>query len=139
MGTAATPDFTENLVERELTPEQRGTLDRDGFVEVNCDYGDEPYTITRALIEDGKKNLLLHKAIPITCPVRLIHGMLDQDVTWATALKLSQILETPDVKIQLVKKGDHRLSEPHDLARLCAGRWMDCWRVSGLREEANIP
>jgi len=119
VGTAAAADFTENLIDRDMTPEQREAIRRDGFVKVACDYGDEPYTITAALIEDGRKHLLLDKPIGLACPVRLIQGMKDPDVPWETALKLSAMLESTDVEIQLVKEGDHRLSEEHDLDRLC--------------------
>lgn len=118
LGIAAAPDFTEDLIDKELTQKQRQIMKRDGFVEVPSDYDDGPYTITQALIDDGADNLLLEKAIPLTMPVRLIQGMQDNDVPWETALRLQEALESQDVEITFVKQGDHRLSEPHDLARL---------------------
>jgi len=120
VGTAAAADFTEDLIARGLSAEQREAFEQDGFVKIACDYGDAPYTITAALIEDGRKHLLLRGPIRLTCPVRFIQGMKDPDVPWETALKLSQLLESPDVEIQLVKEGGHRLSEEQDLARLTA-------------------
>ena len=36
----------------------------------------------------------------------------------ALALRLSERLRSDDVEVQLVKTGDHRLSEPDDLVRL---------------------
>jgi hypothetical protein len=44
--------------------------------------------------------------------------MRDEDVPWQTALSLAERIESKDVDVTLVKDGDHRLSEPHDLARL---------------------
>ena len=118
IGLAAAPDFTEDLIARELTDAQREAMARDGFVQVACDYDDEPYTITQNLIDDGRINLLLGADIPLNLPVRLIQGLKDKDVPWATALKLQERLTSTDVEVTLVKDGDHRLSEPVDLKRL---------------------
>ncbi len=118
VGIAAAPDFTEDLMWAEFSPEIRAEIENKGRYEQPTDYGDEPYTITRDLIEEGRKNLLLRAPIPIRCPVRLLQGMRDEDVPWKTALRLTDALESEDVEVTLVKKGDHRLSEPEDLARL---------------------
>ncbi len=117
LGIAAAPDFTEDLMDGELTQEQRETMEREGRVEIPTDY-DDPYVITKALIEDGRNNLLLRSPIALTCPVRLIQGMKDTDVPWKTALAIQDRLTGGDVEVTLVKDGDHRLSEPEDLARL---------------------
>ncbi len=85
---------------------------------VPSDYDDEPYAITRALIEDGRRHLLLGAPIPIRCPVRLIQGMADTAVPWRTALTLAGRLESGDVELTLIKSADHRLSTPPDLNRL---------------------
>jgi pimeloyl-ACP methyl ester carboxylesterase len=119
LGLAAAPDFTEDLIESELTGEQRQIMARDGFVEIPCDYDDgEPYTITQKLIDDGRNNLLLGGDIALAQPVRLIQGLKDNDVPWETALKLQEKLLSRDVEVTLIKDGDHRLSEPADLKRL---------------------
>jgi len=119
LGPAAAPDFTEDLMWQELTADQRGVLDAQGRVDIPNDYDPlEPCVITKKLIEDGKNNLLLCDPLNIQVPVRLIQGLQDADVPWATALKLQDALVTNDVEIQFVKSGDHRLSESQDLARL---------------------
>ena len=124
IGIAAAPDFTEDIVERHFDDAQRRTLLEDGAVRIPSDYGQgEPYTITRALIEDGRDNLLLNDDIAVDCPVRLLQGMKDADVPWRTALAVAQKLTGDDVEVILVKEGDHRLSEPADLRRL--GRVLD--------------
>jgi hypothetical protein len=46
--------------------------------------------------------------------------MRDPDVPWQTSLRLAERLRSGDVEVTLVKAGEHRLSEPHDLDRLCA-------------------
>ncbi|MDP6109097.1 MAG: alpha/beta hydrolase, partial [Rhodospirillales bacterium] len=62
--------------------------------------------------------LVLRQEIPLDCPVRLLHGMGDISVPWETALRIQEKLRSDDVKVILIKEGDHRLSEEHDLARL---------------------
>lgn len=118
LGLAAAPDFTEDLIWDAFSDEQRTAMARDGRVEIpNC-YDEEPYHITKQLIEDGRSQLLLRDPINLTVPVRLIQGMVDEDVPWQTALRLADALVTDDVEVQLVKNSGHRLSERHDLARL---------------------
>lgn len=127
VGTAAAPDFTEDLLWKAFNDEQRAALLRDGLVPVpNC-YDEEPYVITRQLIEEGRRHLLLHDVIPLAVPVRLIHGTDDRDVPWLTSIRLAEKLASDDIEITLVKNGDHRLSAPKDLERLCVvvGRLLD--------------
>jgi len=117
VGIAAAPDFTETLMWAAMAPAERATLLRDGVLRAPSQYG-EPYAITRALIEDGRNHLLLTGPIAIDCPVRLLHGQLDPDVPWETALRIAERVTGADVRITLVKDGDHRLSRPGDLALL---------------------
>lgn len=117
IGIAAAPDFTETLMWEAMTFEQRATLMQEGVLHVPSQYG-EPTPITRVLIEDGRKHLLLDSPIALDCPVRLLHGQRDADVPWELALRIAERLTSDDVRVILVKDGDHRLSRPHDLALL---------------------
>lgn len=120
VGVAAAPDFTEDLMWDEFTPEQKQEMQDQGSVVLpNCVDPDQPWRIARSLIEDGRKHLLLRAAIALHCPVRLIQGQNDTDVPWQTAIKLGECLDSSDVQITLVKDGDHRLSRPQDLKLLC--------------------
>jgi pimeloyl-ACP methyl ester carboxylesterase len=119
VGIAAAPDFTARLIEPALNPEQRSALERRGFFLEPSEYG-EPVPITRRLLEDGRRHLLLDAPIPLRCPVHLLHGQRDPDVPWTTALELAGRLESDAVTVELVKDGDHRLSRPEDLKRLAA-------------------
>lgn len=119
LGIAAAPDFTEDLVLQMLSAEQKEILDRDGVVPVYSPYDPEPTPVTKLIIEEGRNHLVLRGEIPLDCPVRLIHGMKDPDVPWQTSLKIAECLRSADVEITLVKEGEHRLSEPDDLDRLC--------------------
>ena len=119
VGMAAAPDFTETLMWETMMPAERATLERDGVLQVPSAYG-EPTPVTRALIEDGRRHLLLSGGIKLRCPVRLLHGQADAEVPWETALRLARRIESGDVTVTLVKDGTHRLSRPGDLALLRA-------------------
>ena len=118
VGVAAAPDFSELLMWEAMAPPERAALLRDGFLDVPGRYG-PPTRITRALIEDGRRHLLLGAPVPLACPVRLLHGQRDPDVPWEVALRLAGRLTSADVQVTLIKDGDHRLSRPEDLALLC--------------------
>lgn len=111
---AAAPDFTEDLIWARLDETRRAAIERDGVFLEPSQYS-APLPITRALIEDGRDHLLLRDTIAIDVPVRLIHGMRDPDVPWQTSLRVAERLKTPDVRVALVKDGDHRLSRDDDL------------------------
>ena len=118
VGIAAAPDFTEDLMWGRASEQERAALLRDGRVLQPSDYSEEPYVITARLIEEARGHLLLRGPLPIRCPLRLLHGLEDADVPWQTALRLSDVLESRDVELTLVKGAGHRLSEPEDLRRL---------------------
>ncbi len=115
---APAPDFTEALMWPALSPEAKREIEEKGLWLRPSEYGDGPYPITRALIEDGQKNLLLDKPIEVGCPVRILQGALDPDVPWQHALRLVSCLAQDDVVLTLIKDGDHRLSRPEDIQRL---------------------
>jgi pimeloyl-ACP methyl ester carboxylesterase len=117
---APAPDFTEKLMWANFSAAEKATLARDGVLYQPSEYGKEPCAITRDLIEEGKLHNLLDGPIGITCPVRLLHGMKDVDVPWQWSLKIVERLASTDVVTTLVKAGDHRLSTPADLVRLCS-------------------
>ena len=117
VGIAAAPDFTENLMWNAMSFSERRQLMSEGKLIVPNPYGD-PYPVTRALIEDGRKRLLLGGKISFSGPVRLLHGQRDAEVPWETALRIADQLESLDVQVTLVKDGDHRLSRPEDLSLL---------------------
>ena len=120
VGLAPAPDFTEALIWNRLTGEERDQLLHHGRLETPSAYSDEPTVITRALIEEGRRHLLLSAPIGIRCPVRLLHGMADPDVPHRLSLDLAERIVSNDVRVTLIKDGDHRLSRAEDLALLGA-------------------
>lgn len=120
VGIAAAPDFTEDLMWNAWPAAKRAALLRDGVVIEPSAHDPAGYAITRALIEDGRTRLRLRGRLAFDGPVRLLHGMRDAEVPWQTSLRLAEALAGSDVRITLVKDGDHRLSRGSDLALLGA-------------------
>jgi len=113
-------DFTEALMWKAFSPEIKREIEEKGCWERPSRYGDEPYSITRGLIEDGRRHLLLDGMIETGCPVRILQGVQDPDVPWQHAVDLTARLAQDDVVLTMVKDGDHRLSRPEDLERMLA-------------------
>ena len=113
------PDFTEELMWKGFSPEVRQEIETRGVWLRPSEYG-EPYPITRKLIEEGRKHLLLGSAIEVGCPVRILQGAQDPDVPWKHAFALAHRLPADDVVLTVIQDGDHRLSRPQDIARIIA-------------------
>lgn len=114
---APAADFTEDLMWAAMSEAEREVLMREGVWRRPSEYG-EAYPISRGLIEDGRKRMLLGEEIAIDCPVRILQGMLDADVPWGRALTHVEKIRSPDVVLTLIKSGDHRLSDAASLERL---------------------
>src|SRR6187431_1553606 len=118
---APAPDFTEQLMWNNFTPEIQQEIQTKGVWMRPSQYGDgAPYPITRALIEEGRNHLLLGSAIDVGCPVRILQGAQDPDVPWQHAFALAHRLPAEDVVLTMIQDGDHRLSRPQDIARIMA-------------------
>jgi pimeloyl-ACP methyl ester carboxylesterase len=115
---APAADFTEELMWKKFSPEVKRQIGQTGSWQRPSEYSNEPYVITRALIEDGRKHLLMGGLIETGCPVRILQGVQDPDVPWQHAVELSSRLAQDDVVLTLVKDGDHRLSRPEDIERM---------------------
>jgi pimeloyl-ACP methyl ester carboxylesterase len=111
-------DFTEELMWRRFPARVKRKLESDGVWERPSRYSIEPYPITAALIEDGRRHLLLGGLIETGCPVRILQGVADPDVPWRHAVELVSRLAQDDVVLSLIKDGDHRLSRGEDIERL---------------------
>jgi pimeloyl-ACP methyl ester carboxylesterase len=110
---APAPDFTEDLMWAKMPPEIRRQIMEEGSWLRPSEY-EEPYPITRELIEDGRHNLVLDRPLDLPVPVRILHGMADRDVPWEQGFKLMDVL-TQDTTFTAVKGADHRMSSPANL------------------------
>jgi len=112
-------DMSDELMEKKFNEEQLSALKKDGYIEQPSEY-DEPYIITKKLIEEGKNHLLFGKPIVANCPVYILQGALDKAVPVAHSLKLLSHMMLDPVFFTLVPDGDHSLSRKKDLDLLRA-------------------
>lgn len=110
-GIAAAPDFTD----WGFTQEQKMTLLETGRLEQPNPYGPEPQLTHKAFWQSGEAHRVLGGPIEVLCPVRLVHGELDQEVGMGVPIKLMNVLRSSDVQLNIIKNGGHRLSEPHEI------------------------
>ncbi len=126
IGIAAAPDFTKEM-KAGLSDEELAIVARDGVIRIPNHYSDDPYIITKLLLDDGPAHYLLENPLELRVPVRLLQGMKDADVPWQTAFRIKQALSdggNDNVEVLLIEEGNHRLSRPEDLdlldAQVCA-------------------
>ncbi|HEY7959855.1 MAG TPA: alpha/beta hydrolase [Sphingomicrobium sp.] len=111
VGIAAAPDFTD----WGFTAGQKERLQAQDRIEESNPYGTEPSVFTRGFWHSGQRLLLLGKPIAIDCPVRLLHGELDEEVPPDVAIRIMRAIRSGDVQLNLLKGGGHRLSQPHEI------------------------
>ena len=114
VGIASAPDFSDWGYDAA----QKAQLAAGETIYEDSDYGYEPMPTHATFWRDAEANRLLDKTIPLTCPVRLLHGQEDRDVPPETSLRLAAALASEDLQVTLVKGGDHRLSRETDIALL---------------------
>ena len=112
VGIAAAPDFTRELVWASLSPDQREAMRRDGRIALPNPYSDDDVVYPYRLVEEADDHLILGETTRLDCPVRLLHGMKDEEVPPATAERLAVAISSPDIKVVLDKDAGHRFSEP---------------------------
>jgi len=110
VGIAAAPDFTADDMWARLDDAQRRVLEETGQVALASEYSDEPYIITKRLIEDGARQLVLRRPLELPFPVRLLQGTADEDVSLSVAMRLLDHASGDDIRLTLVKGADHRFS-----------------------------
>jgi len=113
-------DFTEELMWKHFPDAVKREIEDKGLWLRPSEYGEGPYPITKKLIEDGRKHLMLGGLIEPGCPVHILQGVQDPDVPWRHAVELVSRFARDDVVLTLIKDGDHRLSRPEDIERLLA-------------------
>jgi pimeloyl-ACP methyl ester carboxylesterase len=116
---AAAPDFTQDSMWANFDADQRAELLAQGHIALPSEYG-APYIITRRLIEDGRNHLVLRDPLQLPFPVRFLQGTADRDVDQATALRLLDHAQSPDIRLTLVAGADHRFSDAACLALITA-------------------
>ena len=107
-------DMTEILMWNNFSDNEKNMISKKGYLEI---FSDEypPYKITKNLIDDGRKYLLMNQQISLDCPVNIIHGIKDEAVPWDLSIELSKKISSNSITQSFIKDGDHGLSRPTDL------------------------
>lgn len=116
---AAAPDFTEDGYWAEFDDAQKAQIEAGQPVFLPSDYM-EPYVVTKKMIEDGRRCLVLRGELDLPMPTRFLQGTADTAVSTETALKLLDHASCPDMRLTLVKGADHRFSDEDCLALIGA-------------------
>jgi pimeloyl-ACP methyl ester carboxylesterase len=111
-------DMTTRLMWERFPESARRAIQEQGVYYRPSNYGDGPYAITRAFIEEGGAHLIGPDGFDPGRPVHVLHGLLDEDVPWEHTLDLVSILHGDHVRVEAVPEGDHRLSTPDALGLL---------------------
>ncbi len=114
IGIAAAPDFSD----WGFTAEQKTQLSAGQTIFEDNPYGPEPTPTHPLFWQDAENNRQLEKAVPLDCPVRLLHGQQDRDVPWEISLRLAERIRSDDIQVTLVKGADHRMSREEDITLL---------------------
>ncbi|MBL4721339.1 MAG: alpha/beta hydrolase [Alphaproteobacteria bacterium] len=117
---APAADFTEALLRPNLSDSAKHQIETEGVWMRPSIYNDGPYPITKALLDDAKAYQVLNDPIPFDGPVRVFHGGADETIPFEHVLRTVAAITSQDIVVSWSKAGDHRLSSPADLDRLCA-------------------
>nr|XP_012807629.1 palmitoyl-protein thioesterase ABHD10, mitochondrial [Jaculus jaculus] len=100
----------------QLPLEVQKEIEIKGVWSVPSKYSEEGYyNIEYSFIKEAEHHCLLHSPIPVTCPVRLLHGLKDDVVSWHTSLQVADRVISKDVDVILRKDSEHRMKEKADI------------------------
>ncbi|XP_061449125.1 palmitoyl-protein thioesterase ABHD10, mitochondrial-like [Rhineura floridana] len=104
---------------RGLSPEVKSQAQQSGLYAFPRGSSREHLLMQWGFFEEAERHgLLARLSIPVTCPVRLLHGLQEETVPWQQALQLADRLESHSVHITLLKGGQHALAQEGDLREL---------------------
>ncbi|XP_077198294.1 palmitoyl-protein thioesterase ABHD10, mitochondrial [Paroedura picta] len=118
VGIAAAAD---NLVAtfQQLPIEVKKEIEEKGEWKLPTKHNEEGfYSIPYEVIQEAENHCVLGTPLPIKCPVRLLHGIKDENVPWQISLKIADRVVSTDVDIILRKAGQHRMKEQDDIKLL---------------------
>ena len=108
LGIGSAPEFLERLMWKKFTKKMKKETRKNGIY--NLKYGNYEYPITYQLIKDGRKNKVLNKKINSNIKVTMVHGEKDEAVPVSYSRKVLRLFPKAKKKLNIIKKGDHSLS-----------------------------
>ncbi|MEE6508957.1 hypothetical protein FKM82_023537 [Ascaphus truei] len=118
VGVAPAADYFVTVFNQLPLEEKKAVEEKDEWKYLTKHNEEGFYGIPYAFIKEAENHCLLNSPIPITCPVRLIHGMKDDHVHWHVSMQLADRILSSDVDIILRKHGQHRMRDKDDIKLL---------------------
>jgi esterase/lipase len=116
VGVAAAADFPQISIMPYLTAQQRKNLDEEGYFEFSFDSTSAPpIFLTKKMLEDCHKYSIFESDFKLHCPVYLLQGAADTQVSVDWALKIFHHVQSHDMRMLVLKNGTHSFSEPENL------------------------
>ncbi|XP_062335855.1 abhydrolase domain containing 10, depalmitoylase b [Osmerus eperlanus] len=101
---------------KSLSLEARKVFEDKGEWSVPTKHSDDGlYTFSMDMLREAENHCVLQSPIPITCPVRLIHGLKDEEVPWHISMQVAERVLSADVDVILRRHGQHRMAEKDDI------------------------
>jgi len=110
-------DMTKLMWEN-FSPQARRDITEKGVYYRPSAYGDGPYPISKAFLDDGAAHFIGDTPYDPGRPVHIMHGLLDPDVPWEHTLDLVAHMRGDWTRVAAVPDGEHRLSRPEDIAMM---------------------
>ncbi|XDV19764.1 hypothetical protein PO909_025179 [Leuciscus waleckii] len=99
-----------------LPIETKKEIEEQGFWKFPTKHNEEGfYTLSTDFLKEAENHCILQSPLPVSCPVRLIHGLKDSDVPWHVSMQVAERVLSNDVDVIFRKHGLHRMSEKDDI------------------------
>lgn len=112
---AAAPEFPQRHILKILPPLLRQELEVQGYTTLPDFDGVGSYEIEKEFFDEAQTLKTLGRTVEITCPVRLLHGTNDRDISHSFSEDLYETLASTNKELHLIEGSDHRLSSESDL------------------------
>lgn len=110
-------DLTEELMWKQMTPQDQTEVMENGVTYRPSEYGD-PLPVTKAFIEEGRNHLFAGTVFDPGRPVIVLQGLQDKDVPPGHTRRMKDVVKADWVDLIEVPDGEHRMSRPQDLELL---------------------
>ena len=119
VGIGSAPEFLTRLMWKKFNKEIKKEILEKGITTI--EYDKYKYPITKQLIDDGKKNKVLHKKIKLPIDVTMFHGSNDKSVPVSFSRKALKIFIGARKNLIVIRNGDHSLSSKKSLKKIVFG------------------
>lgn len=115
------PDFPSKIILPKLNRKEIDIFNKNRQIALTRDIPkDTDIIFTKKLYTESYQHNLLsnNQQIILKCKVRILHGLMDDDVPWQHALLCEKSITSSDKQIILFSDGNHNLSKDDNLVRL---------------------